>query len=160
MFITSYCTDLRKFIDTAVVDKFELLFHYIADICIEFTRKNGKFPCPGNGPFVVNHIIKLIQCYLARFQKTTHDGDDIEIPKDIEDRLNNALLFGVIWGIGGCLEEVTRPRFDNFLQEMIAGEDVVLKYQVDLGEAKQDLMKIPHKLNMGDSKSLFDLYFD
>jgi hypothetical protein len=43
---------------------FENYFNYLADTGVEFTRKNGKFPCPGNGPFLVNHMIKYIECYV------------------------------------------------------------------------------------------------
>jgi hypothetical protein len=62
VFITSYCTTLRKVFDHKMVDKFEQVFNYLVDVCVEFTRVNGKFPCPGNGSFVVNHIIRLIEC--------------------------------------------------------------------------------------------------
>jgi len=30
--------------------------------------------------------------------------------------LNNALVYGLIWGIGGCIEESTRARFDGFFK--------------------------------------------
>lgn len=65
VYITSYCAKLRQFLpESKVVDKFENYFNYLADTGVEFTRKNGKFPCPGNGPFLVNHMIKYIECYV------------------------------------------------------------------------------------------------
>ena len=115
VFITSYATELKAFLDEKLCDKFEELFHYILDLSVEFTRTKGKFPCPGNGSFVVNHIIRMIDTYMEEFKPKGDDDDEVEIPKDIEDRLMNALLYATIWGIGGCLEENTRPRFDLFL---------------------------------------------
>jgi hypothetical protein len=48
----------------------------------------------------------------------------------------NALSYGLIWGIGGCIEELTRNRFDAFFKELIAGEDVITNHALDLGEDK------------------------
>ena len=31
----------------------------------------------------------------------------------------NAVVFSAIWGVGGQIEETTRPKFDKFLQELI-----------------------------------------
>jgi dynein heavy chain len=72
--------------------------------------------------------------------------------------LINALVFSAIWGIGGCIDETTRPNFDIFFQDLLIGENVIEKYKVDLRDVKHDAMKIPNK--MGDYKSLFDVFFD
>jgi len=68
----------------------------------------------------------------------------------------NAVLFSVIWSIGAALDETTRPKFDTFLQELMAQEDVNTKYRLDIPNF--ETKKIPIKL--GDYKSTFDLYFD
>ena len=160
VFITSYATDLKVFIEDKACEKFEELFHYLMDLCVEFTRVKGKFPCPGTGSFVVNHMIRLIDCYMDEFKPRGDDDEEVEIPKDIEDRLTNALVYAAIWGIGGCLEENPRPKFDVFLQDLINGEDCVTKYELDLGpDCKyEEGQKIPNKL--GEYKTLFDVYFD
>jgi hypothetical protein len=71
---------------------------------------------------------------MSPYVKKTADPDEEapEIPRDIEDKLNNALVFAVIWGIGGCLNEETRPKFDLFFQDMINGLDVIQKYNIDM----------------------------
>lgn len=139
----------------------EALFHYISDVCVEFTRKNCKFPCPGTGAYVVNHTIKLIDCYMAEYKPESVDAEEIEIPKDIEDRLVNALLYAAIWGIGGCVEELTRNRFDSFFKEVIAGDDVITNHALDLGEDKQGIYETPQiKVKMGDIPTVFDAFFD
>jgi len=60
VYITSYCHDLKKLFEEKSCDKLEKYFHYIVDLCVEFSRVNCKFPCPGTGPFVVQHIIRMI----------------------------------------------------------------------------------------------------
>jgi dynein heavy chain len=62
--ITSYCASLRDLFEPKTCDKLEKYFHYMVDLCVEFTRVNCKFPCPGTGAFVVQHIIKMVQCYV------------------------------------------------------------------------------------------------
>ena len=77
-------------------------------------------------------------------------------PKEIDEIVNQALLFAVIWSIGGALEETTRPKFDAFLSELITGEDVATKYSLEVeGFAAK---KFPAKL--GEYASLFDNYYD
>lgn len=163
VFVTSYCKTLRDLIkNDKVADKIEKLFHHIVDHCIQFCHKNGKFPCAGAAPFLVNHIIRIIECYMDIYKPKFTDEEDIEIPKDIEDRLSNALLYGVIWGIGGVLDEFSRDKFDVFLQEMINGDDVRTKYDLDLGpdaETNYPVTKFPTKLQ-GEFKSVFDMFFD
>jgi hypothetical protein len=47
--------------------------------------------------------------------KPKTEEEELDMPKDIEDKLYNALIYSAIWGIGGCLDENTRSRFDIFL---------------------------------------------
>ena len=51
-------------------------------------------------------------------------------PNDIEDKVYNSFIFSVIWGIGGALDETTRPRFDAFLQDILQAENVCEKYKL------------------------------
>lgn len=139
------------------------MFNYVVDTSVEFTRKNGKFPCPGDGPYVVNHMIKIIECYLKPYRPNLAevDEDDEEpeskVPADIEDKLSNILLYAMIWGIGACLDEHTRPNYDLFLQDLMNGEDVITKSNLDIPVAYEP-MKLQTKC--ADFKSLFDMYFD
>jgi hypothetical protein len=73
--------------------------------------------------------------------------------------LINALIWSTIWGIGACIEENTRFKFDEFLQDLLIGTNMVEKHNLDMGpDWKTEPMKVPNKI--GDYKSLFDLYFD
>lgn len=139
VYVTSYMNDLRTFIDPKIIDKLELAFNYLLDTSVEYTRKNGKFPCPGSGPFVVNHMIRIFNCYLNGFRPSEEEDDEDEdkekedkVPADIEDRLFNCLIFAAVWGLGACLNEITRPAYDLFLQDLINGEDVISKNNLDI----------------------------
>jgi len=39
----------------------------------------------------------------------------VKVPKDFEVIAGNMILFSVVWGIGGTLEEVTRRSFGELL---------------------------------------------
>jgi hypothetical protein len=157
--VTSYCTFLRTFIDLKAVDRFEAQFNYVLDVTSEFIRKNCKIPTPGTPAFVVNQIIRYIDCYMAEYRPNVHDDDEIEIPKDIEDKLVNALVYATIWGIGGIIEESTRRKFDAYFQDMIKNEDVVAKYNIDMTGKEYETKELKTKIS-GDFESLFDLYYD
>jgi hypothetical protein len=70
VFITSYIAYLKTFLEEKACEKVEDLMHYMADVCVEFTRKSCRFPCPGTGAYVVNHTIKLMDCYMNEFKPT------------------------------------------------------------------------------------------
>jgi hypothetical protein len=75
--VTSYCTDLKKLFEEKLCDKIEKLFHHVLDLSVEFTRVNCKFPCPGNGAFLVNHMMRIIECYMETYKPKHADGEEI-----------------------------------------------------------------------------------
>ena len=58
----------------------------------------------------------------------------------------NAMVFSFIWGIGAQIDETTRPNFDNFFQEIITGEDVNAKYELEQTQHPEPLR---FKSNLG-----------
>ena len=106
-------------------------------------------------------MIKYIDCYMEQYKPKGDDADGIEIPKDIDDRLVNSLMYATIWGIGGCIEELTRYKFDAFLKELISGEDVITNHALDLGEDKQGVYEA-QKINikLPDVPTVFDAFYD
>lgn len=84
VFIKSYTNELRKLFDEKICAKVEEYFTYIADICVEYTKQNCKFPCPGTGAYVINHMIRIMDCFIDQYKpKNIDDEDEITIPGDI-----------------------------------------------------------------------------
>jgi len=162
VFIDSYSTELKKLFDVKVIDKFIKLFHHVMDLSIEFCRVNCKSPCAGEPSFKVNQVIRLVDTHVDMYRpKFADQVDEIVIPGDIEDKLYNALLFSTIWGIGGTIDEDTRKRFDEFLLDLLKGEDVVEKHKLDMGKENKDkypVTKWPSKV--GEVESLFDHFYE
>jgi hypothetical protein len=155
--------DRAPMIDKKVCETLGDLFHYTIDLCVEFTRVNGKFPCAGESPFLVNHMIRYIDAMVVIPYKPKHlDEEEEPVPSDMKEKLFNGLIYAAIWGIGGVLDETCRTKYNAFLIDLINGEDVVEKYSLDMGpdaEEKYKPVKIPNKLP-AEFATLFDLYFD
>jgi dynein heavy chain len=112
-------------------------------------------------------VIRYIDTYIDHYRPTENDEEDDEeptVPKDIDDKLYNALLYALVWGIGGIIDEHGREKFSEFLKEVIAGEEVVEKYNLDLGQDDELKAKVyePMKLynKLGEFNSFYEIYFD
>lgn len=150
MLITSYCFELEKIIGK-VAETVRTYMNYLSDICIAFTNLQGKFPVPTDPNFLIQSMLNIFNCFVNDWRQ-----EDVKLPKELEEICINAVVFAQIWSIGVALDETTRPKFDKFYQELLAQEDVLNKYKLDLPQFEPK--KIPVK--MGEYKSVFDLYFD
>lgn len=63
-------------------------------------------------------MTRIMDIYVKPHRPVHNEDDEPaehELPKDFDEKLSNALIYAAIWGIGGVIEETTRPRFDEFL---------------------------------------------
>mmetsp|Transcript_6477 Transcript_6477/g.8699 ORF Transcript_6477/g.8699 Transcript_6477/m.8699 type:complete len:145 (-) Transcript_6477:2228-2662(-) len=70
----------------------------------------------------------------------------------------NALIFAFVWGIGAQIDENTRKKYDQLLQDVINGEDVNEKYKLDLTDLPEP-QRIKNNLGT-EYDSLFDMSFN
>ena len=137
-------------------------FILYSDAISAFCHKSGKFPVPTDNMFLVMSMMNMFDSMLMREYKI----EDAKLPKEFDEMIPNVMLFSLIWSFGGALDDSVREKYDNFLQELILGDDVNTKYELDLipqnHEEGQPLPWEPKKLNvkLGEFKSLFDLYYD
>ena len=150
--ITSYCNTLDKMLGKTA-DTVRTYMHYLSDVCIEFTNLQGRFPVPTDPNFLAYSMINMFECYVKDWRS---DEVAVKIPKEAEEICMHAVIFAHIWSIGVALDEIARPKFDAFFQDILLNEDVNQKYKLDLPNF--EVKKIGVKL--GEFKSLFDLYFD
>ena len=100
--ITSYCADLETFLPPKLVDQIMQLMYYMADCCISFVNKYGKYPVPSAPNYLVNSMTNVFECYAKEFR-----GEDVKLPKikELEDIMFNVTIFAFIWSIGAGLSE-------------------------------------------------------
>ena len=146
------------------------MFNYVADVCVEFVRVNCKAPTPSSRVYAVSQVIRSLETYMKVLRPPDVEDEDEdeekehELPKDIDDKLSNMLVFSTIWGIGGVIEERTRPRFEEFLVKVLNAEEIITSYNLDLGNddegnpKEHEIVKVNTKL--GEYKSLFDMHFE
>lgn len=156
--ITSYITDIISFIDEKLARKLEALFQYIGDLSVEFIYRKCKFPVPTGPNFVIDNMLKMFDTFI-RFWKPVDEDEPCKIPGNAEEVCINALLFAFIWGIGAQIDEDTRAMYDTFLQEIVLGEDVNAKYDLEHEEKYPEPLKIKTTLGT-EYTSLFDLSFE
>ena len=155
--ITSFMNDIATFIDEKIIAKLGPAMHYVADATVAFIYRKCKFPVMTGPNFVVDNMIKVFDTFIRGWKQTEEDGPSL-IPGNAEDICFNALIFAFIWGIGAQTDEFTRKQFDEFLQEIIMGDDVNEKHTLEIEEQHPEPVKF--KTHLGaEYESLFDLSF-
>ena len=119
-----------------------------------------KFPVPTGPNFVVDNMLKVFDTFVKNWRPTEDDVPS-KVPANAEDIIMNAIVFAFIWGIGAQIDEDTRQRYDEFLQDIIMGEEVVGKHNlIDIKDSYPEPVKFS-KTHLGSEyKSLFDISFE
>ena len=92
--ITSYVNSLT-FIEEKIRKRLEENFHYLADLAMEFTYWNCKFPVSTGPNFYINNMLGTFDCFVQPWT-----DEEAKVPKEAGDICDNALIFAAIWGIG------------------------------------------------------------
>jgi len=151
--ITSYCNSLPKYhIEEKLQQSILKKMTYVCDLSMEYTRINCKFPVPTGPNFLVHNFLHIFDTFIIEWGHEDSKG----CPVNAEEICMNAIVFAGIWGIGGQIEETTRPKFDKFFQQLIGQEDVQEIYKIDI--PKVTPLKIPNKIG-GEVPTLFELSF-
>ena len=86
---------------------------------------------------MINMTLQTFECFITKFRiKPSDEADspvklqaaDNGLPKDLADCVENWVLFSVIWGMGGGIDEESKPKFCEFITSLKDGEDVREKY--------------------------------
>jgi dynein heavy chain len=111
--ILSYCNHLKTYrLEDKVIQKILNLMTYVCNLCMEYTRVNCKFPVPTGPNFLVHNFLHIFDHFVLEWGHEDCKG----APSNAEEICTNAIVFAGIWGIGGQIEETTRPKFDKFFQ--------------------------------------------
>ena len=150
--VTSYCNEVKEHFFKGNTEKFEAQLHQLIDASVAWMFKIvTKLPTPLDPQYVVYSVLNLFDSFLVDFR-----GEDVKLPNEFEQMVPNFVFFALIWGVGGALDETSRPKFNEFVQELINGDDVNEKFDLELENWE------PKKLNvkLPDMKSVFDIFYD
>jgi len=133
--VKSYMSKIPYFLNEKHGEMILDILMWIMAPLTEYTRKHCKMPVPCTEMEFATATLTILDCFMDSFREMLQEDEaesptkekekpEIQLPKDIEDILKGELLFSLIWGFGGCVEENTRPGFCEFLLKLIEGEDV------------------------------------
>jgi hypothetical protein len=88
---------------------------------------------------------------------TKEEAKEIPLPKDYEESVKNFILFSVIWAVGGVIDENSKAGWHEFLEKVIAGEDVKTEY--DLLDCPEDWEPTPLGYKLLPNTNMFDLVY-
>jgi len=137
------------------VDFFEKMLYWMIDSSLCWALRHAKFYVHKSEMTLVGSCLKYLKTYMKDYE-----GENIKVPKEIEDILINISLFCVVWSIGAAMEEVSRKKFKLFIVDLIQGnKDLVEKYDLGL-----DLL-FPHeprlvRVNIPEKSSIFELCYE
>ena len=128
------------------------LIHWYSNSCLPFIKKYGKFPLQISELSTINTLLKIFDTFIDQYRE-----DSSKVSKDAEEYLSNCVLFSVVWSIGAILEEISRPKFHEFLYGLINGSNVIDKFNLET-VFNFEPKAMNYKLN--DAKNIYELCFD
>jgi dynein heavy chain len=94
--ITSYLHRFNVNFSEKLMKKVTEEFNFLADFGIMFALKHLKFPQPTNPNYLIDNMIKMFDTYMQDWL-----APEATVPGDAEDKMMNALIFALLWSIGG-----------------------------------------------------------
>ncbi|XP_046853911.1 dynein axonemal heavy chain 7-like isoform X3 [Xenia sp. Carnegie-2017] len=105
----SYGKDFRILVDA--------LFQWIVPPCLTFVRKQCKEYLPTSDSNLANSLMNLVEILM---KIATENEFDV---KHLKLWLINSFMFSLVWSIGASVDTDSRPKFDSFLRELLAGNN-------------------------------------
>lgn len=135
------------------------LLRIILDCSLAWCRKFGKFPIYRSEMTVVKNMLALLQTYVCEWS----EGDEAQKqkninPNEVKDIITKAILFAVVWSIGGALDENCRKSFNSFLLKLIsAADDIAKTFEI---QPQYQVSPITINVKLQERANLFDMVFD
>ena len=122
---------------------------------LAFIEKNVSLPLQVNELKFVDNVLLLFKIMLIEFEKF-HCMNSL--PQHFENKLLDMILFSVIWGVGGLIDEDYRSDVNMFLLRLIYYEDVRSSYQLKFNMPEWEARGLQVKIK--DSKNLFNMKYN
>jgi dynein heavy chain len=137
--VKSYVAQLPYFILDRHGVQIEQLFEWFLHTAVEFGKRRCKHPVPVTEMEFVRTVLNIFDSYMGEYRQliSEEEGDSPDklnpapeqsLPKDFDEQLKNFVLFSVVWGIGGSVDEESRPKYAEFIDKLIEGVDVRAEY--------------------------------
>lgn len=97
----------------------ECLFEWAFDPCLSFIQHHCKQMIDVSPMTAVVSALNFIKALVFDHAIAEEAADN----RYLNGWVYGSMLFGLVWGIGGCLDGNSRPRFDEYVRHLCAGMD-------------------------------------
>jgi len=155
--IKSYSNNLPKCFDAKQSGNFRNISIWILKPILAYLYKNAKFAIPIDRLHLVKSFIDMFECFLKDFR--IKDQNELEgtfsKPQDpiTLDKIENFIINSILVAILGPV--IRPPKFQEFLNDLIMGNDVNEKYNLDITDWEKKKLTI----NLIHHENIFDLVY-
>uniref|UniRef100_A0A094ZX25 Dynein heavy chain 7, axonemal n=1 Tax=Schistosoma haematobium TaxID=6185 RepID=A0A094ZX25_SCHHA len=111
-------------------DMINSFFEWSLDPCMEFIQTNCRTLVATRQGNLVTSCLGFIDMLI----EDVANEEDANENRYLRLWLQTSIVFGIIWGIGGCLDYNSRQKFDHFLRNLLSGTNEKHPLPKELGQ--------------------------
>ncbi|KAL8274807.1 hypothetical protein Esti_001282 [Eimeria stiedai] len=121
--IDSWCrhSTTAALLGEKVAAKVKQTFRECCAICAEFLVKRSAGALEMTPTWMVLNVLRIFEAVVTQTIQETLVGDREEVAETLEQSLENAMAFAILWGAGGTLSAADRPAFDVAFRSLHSG---------------------------------------
>ena len=143
-----YCEELPLVLTKKRIKLIKDLMCSLLIPCIAFMKKYCKYQL--SELHLIISTMKFFECFIMNIRKTEY-----RLPSDIDNMIQNAMIFSVIWGFTGGLEQAQRKRFCDFLFDLLNMIDINTKYKLEI-----EFTQVKFDIRALEDRDPLDLLYD
>ncbi|KAL5971244.1 Dynein heavy chain 7 axonemal [Taenia solium] len=124
------------------------LFDWLFDPCLEFIQVNCRQLIPISAMCSIKSTLDFLSALIIEPANAEGAADN----RYLRLWTHASLLFSIVWGIGGCLDENSRIKFDDFIKPILGGKVPELPVPQSIG-GRCDFQ-------MPDTGLVYDYFFE
>jgi hypothetical protein len=98
---------------------------FFTDPSISFLAIHAKLGMYVPELSLVASFLKILNIFLQGYKGLE------KLPKKVNQKINNQILYSLIWSIGAIQEESSRAKFSEYIKDIISGKDVVKNFGLE-----------------------------
>ena len=109
----SYCSKLPETLSDEKINFILENMNSLVGIAFQFINEKCNFIIYLDPLILVNSFLNMFDSQISEIK-----SKEYQIPANFEYLVWNGLIFGLVWGIGGLLDESSREKFSQFFKEI------------------------------------------
>ena len=142
IFVGSYCKTLPEVLGSKRIRNIEEYMLSVLTPTLSFLPKHCKFFIELKPMHLVKNFLNLFESFMAITREI-----DYKLNPDIDRTIPNILIFALIWSLGAILKQNSKPKFKEFLNDMLNITDIKIKYKLDVDFSPvKFILKLPEDI--------------